>query len=165
MKLYVVYIYANTLYALQEYSAFPGQLVNLSIAPYDSLNKLTAFVFGFTQSIDGSGIPTGRIARYLDLSSNENVCIIYTRYVYILYFFIFLKSKERVTFLSNIVEYIPGLTIPFEYRLPRNNQQLSNFTVAVYNTVKVDVSDVCIMCTCMCTICGNLYTHRYPSYI
>ena len=78
-------------------------------------------------------------------------------------FCIFLKSKERVTFLSNIVEYIPGFTIPFEYRLPQNNQQLSSFTVAVYTPVKVDVSNVCIVC--ICTICGNLCTHRYPPYI
>jgi len=62
---------------------------------------------------------------------------------YIIYL---LQSKERVTFLSNIVEYLPGLPVPFEYRLPWNNQQLSNFVVEVYTPVKVDVSNVCIAC-------------------
>ena len=57
----------------QEYSVFPGEQVSLSIVPVDSLGSHAAFVFGFAQSVEGSTIPTGRIARYLDLSSAENV--------------------------------------------------------------------------------------------
>jgi len=47
--------------------------VNLSIVPYDSFNNITAFAFGYAQSIEGYSIPIGRIARYLDLSSDQNV--------------------------------------------------------------------------------------------
>ena len=131
--------------AFQKYSAFPGEQVNLSITPHDSLNKLTAFVFGYAQYIEGSSIPTGRIARYLDLSSDENV--IHTFFMHTITLLpVLLKSEERVTFLSNIVEYLPGFPVRFEYRLPRNNRQLGDFTVAVYTPVKVDVSDVCIVC-------------------
>ena len=66
-----------------------------------------------------------------------------------------MQSKERVTFVSNIVEYLPGFDIPFEYQLPLNNRQLQNFTVAVYNPVTVDVSDVRTLWVYMYDMCTS----------
>ena len=49
--------------------------------PVDIFGNPSAFVFGFTQFTGNGGVPTGRLAQYIDLSANYKVCILLTAIV------------------------------------------------------------------------------------
>jgi len=70
-------------YYSQEYNIRPGERYDLDIIPFDSFGKPTGFVFGFSQVINTSVFLTGRIARYLSLEQNVEVCTFVYNFVHL----------------------------------------------------------------------------------
>ena len=58
----------------QNYTARPGQPITLYLVPYDLFNRPTVFVFGLTQLTGDGSVPSGRLAQYIDLSDEQDVC-------------------------------------------------------------------------------------------
>lgn len=42
--------------------------------PRDRFGNPTGLVFGFTQLTKNNSMPTGRVAQFIDLSNNQDVC-------------------------------------------------------------------------------------------
>ena len=58
----------------QSYTARPGQTFTLDLVPLDLFDNPTIFIFGFTYLNGDKTVPSGRVAQYIDLSDNQDVC-------------------------------------------------------------------------------------------